>query len=46
LIALEAYLGGRIVDNGDDSLTVVHIPLAMALMDLAVWLAVRTRRRA
>jgi len=46
LIALESYLGGRIVDNRDDSLTVVHIPLAMALMGLAVWLAVRTRRRA
>jgi len=46
LIALESYLGGRIVDNGDDSLTVVHIPLAMALMGLAVWLAVRMRRRA
>jgi hypothetical protein len=41
LLVLEAYLGGLIRDDGVDSLTAVHIPLAMALMALAVWLPLR-----
>ena len=44
LLVLEAYLGGRIVDQGQDGLTAVHVPLAMALMGLVVWLPVRARR--
>lgn len=48
LLVLEGYLGGAIRDDGKDSLTVVHVPLAMALMGLVVWLvtrALRLRRR-
>lgn len=39
LLALEGYLGGLIGDK--PSMTVVHLPLAMALMGLVVWLTVR-----
>jgi uncharacterized membrane protein len=42
LLALEAYLGGEIFEH--QGLTVVHIPLALALMALAVWLPFRSRR--
>jgi hypothetical protein len=42
LLALEAFLGGEVVDN--PGLTVLHIPLALALMGLAVWLPLRARR--
>jgi uncharacterized membrane protein len=48
LLALEAYLGGAIRDDGQDSLTAVHVPLGMAIMGLVVWLPVRAgagRRR-
>ncbi len=41
LLVAEAYLGGLIRDEGRDALTAVHVPLAMALMGLAVWLPVR-----
>lgn len=44
LLVLEAYLGGLIHDDGKDSLTAVHVPLAMAITGLAVWLVVRSRR--
>jgi hypothetical protein len=43
LLIAEAYVGGRI--GGSAGLTTVHFPLAMALMGLAVWLAVRSTRR-
>lgn len=45
LMILEAYIGGLIRDAGKDTLTAVHVPLAMALMGLAVWLPLRARRR-
>jgi hypothetical protein len=45
LMVLESYIGGTIRDNGKDALTAVHVPLAMALMGLAVWLPVRATRR-
>jgi hypothetical protein len=45
LLVLESYLGGVIHDDGKDVLTAVHVPLAMAIMALAVWLPVRTRHR-
>ncbi len=45
LLVLESYLGGLIRDAGKDVLTAVHVPLAMALMGLAVWLPMRARRR-
>ena len=44
LMVLEAFLGGK-VSEGQDGLTVVHYPLAMALLGLAVWLPLRARRR-
>lgn len=40
---VEAYIGGRITDDGNDTLTAVHVPLAMAVMGLAVWLPLRAR---
>lgn len=44
LLILEAYLGGLIVDEGKDVMAAVHVPLAMALMGLAVWLPLRARK--
>jgi hypothetical protein len=41
LLVVEAYLGGLIRDDGRDSLTAVHVPLALAMMGLAVWLPLR-----
>jgi hypothetical protein len=38
LLVGEAYIGGLIRDNGKDSLTPVHVPLAIAIMALATWL--------
>jgi uncharacterized membrane protein len=46
LLILEAYLGGLIRDDGQDSLTPVHIPLAMLLMGVSVWLPLRAARAA
>ncbi len=44
LLVVESYIGGLI---GEDSgLTAVHFPLAMALVGLAVWIPLRTLRRA
>jgi hypothetical protein len=45
LLAVESYLGGLIRDHGKDSLTAVHVPLAMAIMGLVVWLPTRAARR-
>lgn len=44
LLVLEAYLGGLIKDDGKDSLTPVHVPLALAIMGLAARLFARSRR--
>jgi hypothetical protein len=44
LLILESYLGGLIADEGKNGLTAVHIPLAMALMALVVWLPFRAAR--
>ena len=44
LLLVEAYIGGLIRDSGKDTLTAVHVPLAMAVMGLAVWLTARSRR--
>lgn len=44
VLILEAYLGGLIRDASKDTLTAVHLPLAMALMGLVVWLPLRARR--
>jgi heme A synthase len=45
LLVLEAYLGGLIRDDGVDTLTAVHVPLAMALTALATWLPLRAGLR-
>jgi hypothetical protein len=43
LLLVESYLGGLIRDASKDTLTAVHVPLAMVIMGLAVWLPVRAR---
>jgi heme A synthase len=43
LIVVESYIGGLIRDDGKDTLTAVHVPLALAIMALAVWLPLRAR---
>jgi heme A synthase len=42
LLAVEAYIGGEVFDH--PGLQVLHFPLALALMALAVWLPFRARR--
>jgi heme A synthase len=42
LLVLEAFVGGLIVDR--PALEVVHFPLALGLLVLAVWVPVRGRR--
>jgi hypothetical protein len=44
LLVFEAYLGGLIGDS--PKVTVIHFPLAMALMALVVWLPLRARSAA
>jgi len=44
-LILEAYLGGLIRDDGKDTLTAVHVPLAMLLLGLVSWLSARSTRR-
>jgi hypothetical protein len=41
LLLLESYLGGEITDSGKDDLTAVHVPLALAIMSLTVWLSLK-----
>jgi heme A synthase len=43
LLIVEAYIGGIIGDHS--KATIIHFPLAMALMGLAVWLPVRAAAR-
>jgi len=43
LLLVESYIGGLLGDHG--GWTAVHIPLAMALMGLMVWLPLRAGRR-
>jgi hypothetical protein len=45
LLVLEAYLGGLIRDDSKDALTAVHLPLAMAIMAVSVWLPLRARAK-
>ena len=44
VLVVESYIGGLIRDSGKDTLTIVHVPLAMLLMALAVWLPFRASR--
>lgn len=41
VLVAEAYLGGLVGES--PNVTVIHFPLAMALMGLAVWLPLRAR---
>ena len=43
VLIVEAYIGGLIHDDSKDVLTAVHVPLAMALMGLVVWIPLRAR---
>ncbi|GIG30170.1 hypothetical protein [Cellulomonas marina] len=45
LLVLEYVLGSLMADAGAASLTAVHVPLAMLLMAVAVWLPLRHRPR-
>jgi len=44
-LAAESFVGGLIRDDSKDTLTAVHVPLAMVIVALAVWLPMRARRR-
>lgn len=46
LLVGESYIGGLIRDQGKDTLTAVHVPLAMGIMGLSAWLLARSRRTA
>lgn len=43
LLVVEAFIGGLISDR--QVLEVIHFPLALSLIALAVWLPLRSRRR-
>jgi heme A synthase len=43
LLAFQAFIGGLVYDN--QGLTALHIPLAIALVTLPVWLLLRSGRR-
>ena len=45
LLIVESYVGGLIRDDSKDTLTAVHVPLAMAIMALVIWLPLRARTR-
>lgn len=45
LLAVEVMLGQLIHDSHKNALTAVHVPLAMVLMGLCVWLPLRSGRR-
>ena len=44
LFLVESYIGGAIRDDGKDSWTAVHVPIAFLLTALVVWLPVRARK--
>jgi hypothetical protein len=44
LLIVEYLFGMLISENSTDALTAVHVPLAMLIMGLAVWLPVRSRQ--
>ncbi len=43
LLLIEALLGS-LISNGHDTLTAIHVPLAMLIMGLVVWLPLRVRQ--
>jgi hypothetical protein len=44
LFLIESYIGGAIRDDGKDSWTAVHVPMAFLLTSLMVWLPLRARK--
>jgi hypothetical protein len=44
LLLLESYLGGLIRDSSKDVLTIVHVPLALSIMGVTVWLSLTAAR--
>lgn len=44
LLVVESYIGGLIRDQGKDTLTAVHVPLAMAIIGVCAWLLARSRQ--
>ena len=44
LFLVESYIGGAIRDNGKDSWTAVHVPIAFLLTSLVIWLPLRARK--
>ena len=44
LFLVESYIGGAIRDDGKDSWTAVHVPIAFLLTSLVVWLPLRARK--
>jgi uncharacterized membrane protein len=45
LLAVEYMLGILIHNNSKDALTAVHIPLALVITAVTVWLPLRSRQR-
>jgi hypothetical protein len=43
LIVAQTVIGHAITQNGDDWLTPIHVPLAMVIFGLAIWLSMRAR---
>ena len=46
LVAVEVGLGSAISDGGSEGAAAVHIPLALVIMALTVWLPLRARHAA
>ena len=44
LFLAESYIGGAIRDDGKDSWTAVHVPIAFLLTSLVIWLPLRARK--
>ncbi|MCU1602257.1 MAG: hypothetical protein JWO22_2966 [Frankiales bacterium] len=44
LFLVESYIGGAIRDDGKDSWTAIHIPIAFLLTAVVVWLPMRARK--
>ena len=43
LLVVEGILGAAISDGGSHAAAAVHVPLALAIMSIAVWLPLRAR---
>ena len=44
LFLAESYIGGAIRDDGKDSWTAIHVPIAFLITALVVWLPLRARK--